>query len=52
MMMKYSKLLLWMIFYLTKKKNLKIKIKKHRKHHVGFNHGFNTSRKKTVAIVV
>ena len=43
---KNSKPLLWLLFYLTKKKQLKIKITKHKRDHIVFDHGFNGKKKK------
>ena len=43
---KYSKPLLWLLFYWTNKEQVNAKIAKYKKDHVGFNHGFNSGEKK------
>ena len=48
-----SKPLLWMFFYLTKKKQVEIKIKKcKKKYFIGFDNGFSGRKKKSVTIVL
>ena len=43
--------LLWLLFFLTEKKQVKVKITKHWKGHIGSDHGFNLKKIKTATTV-